>query len=238
MASYDSPGVFYDSNPAVFYDAVTAPQPKKGRMSQIKLNLSKLTIAELLQTANNIKTAMTGNANFTTPNPSLASIGTLITSLNTTNNTYESSVLTAKQNLTLRDDAVLALVAALTSLVGYVQSQSGGDAAKIQSAGMSVKAATAPVGVPDMVSNLSLTSGDAEGELDAQWDPIRGARSYELQLSPDPVTSNSWVNKPSVTKSKAVFTGLTSGAKMWVRVRAVGAAGQGAYSDVATKIVP
>jgi len=41
-----------------------------------------------------------------------------------------------------------------------------------------------------------------------------------------------------VTKSKTAVTELTSGARMWARVRAVNAAGQGAWSDVATKIVP
>lgn len=48
-------------------------------MAQTKLNLGRLNIQQLLQSANNIKTAMTGNANFTAPIPPLATIGTLIT---------------------------------------------------------------------------------------------------------------------------------------------------------------
>jgi len=40
------------------------------------------------------------------------------------------------------------------------------------------------------------------------------------------------------TKSKAVAEGLTTGVRMWARVRATNAAGTGAWSDVATKIVP
>jgi len=207
-------------------------------MSQISLNLSKLTIADLLQAANNIKTAMTANASFTTPNPTLTAIGTLITALTTANNTYESGQLTQKTNLTNRDDAAQALIAGLNALAGYVQSQSGGDAAKIQSAGMGVKGARTPTATPGQVANLSITAGDNEGELDLQWDPLQGVKSYEIQTSPDPVTTTSWVSQPSVTKSKTAVMGLTSGARMWARVRAVNAAGQGAYSDVATKIVP
>ncbi len=86
--------------------------------------------------------------------------------------------------------------------------------------------------------NLSITAGDNAGELDLQWDPVAGAKTYEVQISPDPVTATSWVSQPSVTRSKTVILGLTSGARMWARVRAVNAAGQGAWSDVATKIVP
>jgi hypothetical protein len=50
-------------------------------MAQTKLNLGRLNIQQLLQLANNIKTAMTGNANYTTPIPPLADIATLITNL-------------------------------------------------------------------------------------------------------------------------------------------------------------
>ena len=236
MANYDTTGLTYDSG--VLYDAQNLPPTRRKTMAQISLNISKLSIADLLQTANNIKTAMTGNATFATPNPTLTAIGTLITNLTNANNTYQTSVNTTKQNLTLRDDAAEALIAGLNALVGYVQSIAGGDAAKIQSAGMAVKSARTPATVPDMVANLSITAGDNAGELDLQWDPANGAKTYEIQTSPDPVTATSWVSQPSVTKSKTVVLGLTSGARMWARVRAVNAAGQGAYSDMATKIVP
>jgi hypothetical protein len=207
-------------------------------MAQTKLNLGRLNIQQLLQSANNVKTAMTGNANFTAPIPPLPTIGTLITNLVNANNTYQSGVVTQSQNLTLRDNAEDALAAGLTSLAAYVQAQSGGDAAKIQSAGMDVKGAPAPAGMPGQVSNLALTFGDNAGELDAQWDSDPAAYSYEIQTSPDPMTATSWVAQPGVTKSSTALLGLTSGARQWVRVRSVGSAGTGAWSDPATKIVP
>ncbi|HZF01269.1 MAG TPA: fibronectin type III domain-containing protein [Methylomirabilota bacterium] len=198
-------------------------------MAQTKLNLGRLNIQQLLQSANNIKTAMTGNANYTTSIPPLATIA---------NNTYQSGVVTQSQNLTQRDNAVDALAAGLTSLAAYVQAQSGGDAAKIQSAGMDVKGAAAPAGMPGQVTNLALTFGDNAGELDAQWDSDPAAYSYEIQASPDPMTATSWVAQSAVTKSSAALLGLTSGSRQWVRVRSVGSAGTGAWSDPATKIVP
>lgn len=235
MANYDS-GATYDSG--VLFDAPALPQPRRKTMAQISLGLSRLPVADLIQTANNIKTAMTGNANFTTPSPTLTAIGTLITSLTNANNTYQANVNTTKQSLTVRDDAAAALIAGLNQLTGYVQSVAGGDAAKIQSAGMGVKGARTPAGVPDPVANLSITAGDNAGELDLQWDPSNGAKTYDVELSPDPVTPTSWVAQASVTKSKAAILGLTSGAKMWARVRGVGPGGTGGWSDPATKIVP
>ena len=236
MANYDSPCLTNDSG--VFYDAVSLPQPTRKKMAKVKLNLDRLSITDLIQRGVDIKTAMTGNANFTSPIPSLTNIGTLITALTTNNNTYESGQLTQKTNLTNRDNAAAALVAGLTQLGGWVEAASAGDEAKIQSAGMGVRGARGAVSMPAQVSNLSLTAGDNDGELDAQWDPVPNAKTYEIQTSPDPITGSSWTSKPTVTKSKAVLLGLPSGTRVNVRVRAVGSGGIGAWSDPAIKTVP
>jgi hypothetical protein len=119
----------------------------------------------------------------------------------------------------------------------HLQAQGGSDAAKNQGAAMGVAGAAAVAGLPGQVRNLTLVSGNP-GELDAQWDSDAAAKSYEIQTSADPVTAISWVAQPSVTKSSAVLQGLTSGSRQSVRVRAVGSAGAGAWSDPATKIVP
>ena len=236
MADYDAPGLMYDSG--VFYDAGSLPQPTRKKMAKVKLNLDRLSITDLIQRGTDIKTAMTGNPNFTTPIPSLTNIGTLITALTSTNNTYESGLLTQKTNITNRDNAAAALIAGLSQLGGYVEAASAGDDAKIQSAGMGVRGAKVPAGVPTQVSNLSLTAGDNDGELDAQWDPVPNAKTYEIQTSPDPITGSSWTSKPTVTKSKAVMLGLPSGTRVNVRVRAISSGGTGAWSDPAIKTVP
>ena len=40
------------------------------------------------------------------------------------------------------------------------------------------------------------------------------------------------------TAAHVTITGLTSGSRVWVRVRAIGTKGEGPWSDPATKIVP
>ena len=74
---------FYDSiatyDSGLSYDDPSSPQPTRKKMAKIKLGLQKLTPDQKVDLANTIKTAITGNANFTTPNPTLAAYGTLIT---------------------------------------------------------------------------------------------------------------------------------------------------------------
>ncbi len=104
---------------------------------------------------------------------------------------------------------------------------------------MSVRADATPVGPPAQVLTLVLTAGDNDGTLDASWDPVRGANSYEIQTSPEPVTGTSWAYKMTAGKSSATLSGLTTGTRTWVRVRAIGAEdATGPWSDPVVKTVP
>jgi hypothetical protein len=136
---------------------------KNKPMAKPRLNLHDLTYEQKLTQTNEIKTSMTGNANFPTPTPPA---------------------------------------------------------------------------VPGQVLSLVLTTGDYPGTLDVAFDSAAGAKSYEVQTGPDPMSEASWVFKQSVTRSSGTIPGLISGSKVWVRVGAVGAAGAGSYSDPATKVVP
>jgi hypothetical protein len=237
MANYDSAGVNYDSG--VLYDATSPPQPRK-RMPKVKvkLDLKNKADADLLTFAQQHSTAMTGNAHFTTPLPSATDFTAALTPYATALANFNTAQAAAKQATTVKDSARAVLESALTARGNYVEITANGDPAIVESAGFSVKATPGASQMPDPVANLSITAGDNAGELDLQWDPVSGAKTYEVQISPDPVTATSWIPQPSVSKSKAVILGLTSGAKMWARVRAVGAGGTGAWSDPATKIVP
>jgi len=46
-----------------------------------------------------------------------------------------------------------------------------------------------------------------------------------------------WIHGEVSTKASHIISGLRSGARVWVRVAAVGATGKGTWSDPATKIV-
>jgi hypothetical protein len=239
MAFYDSLSLFYDSG--VLYDAAALPQPTGGKnMAKVKLSLNRLTPDETVAVANQIVTAMTGNANFTTPNPTLATVTGLVTTAQTKIAAQLAAKTAAEAATTDSDAALTALRGTLAQLAAYVENAAGGDAVKIQSAGMSVRAAAAPIGVLGQVQNLAVTAGDDEGELDATWDPVNGAKSYQVQTSPDPITPTSWQDVAPVAKSRKGLSGLTSGARVWLRVRAISSKEEnnGAWSDPAVKTVP
>ncbi len=233
---YDTPGLRYDSGAT--YDGAPSPQQKGKKMAKVKLGLSTLSPQEVVELTNRIVTMMTGNANFPTPNPPLATLSAQNTASIGGITGYDTAKAGADAALQTRDDLLAVQKGSLTQLAAYVENASGGDPAKIESAGMSVRApSTAPVGPMTQVLELVLSEGDFEGTLDLMFKPVRGAKSYEIQISPDP--PGTWTTKMTATKSSGTIQGLTSGAKLWVRVRAVGAGNQfGPWSDPAVKVVP
>ena len=237
MFLYDTPGLTYDSG-VVFDDTTLPPSTTKKTMAKVKFTLSGVPDGDAIQTCSNLKTALTGNANFTTPVPSLTTFGTAITAAQTALTVADNAAATAKQATANKDTAIATLTTLANQLVGYVDLTANGDESKILSAGLSIRAAKAPQSVPNQVMNLALTAGDNAGTLDGQWDFLPNAKSYEAQMSADPFTTTSWVTADTVTKSSSTLTGFTSGAKIWARVRAINSAGKGAWSDPATKIVP
>ena len=85
---------------------------------------------------------------------------------------------------------------------------------------------------------FSVTAVDHDGALDAQNDPIAGAKTYEMQVKTVDPLAGPWTTKVQPTASRWTLEGLTSGQRVWVRVRGVGSNGPGPWSDPATKIVP
>ena len=208
-------------------------------MAKVKLSLNSYNPDGLVAFANTVKTAMTGNANFATPNPTLTAFGTLITTANTKIAAYNSLVAAAETGLADRDAALAALRAGFSQLGDYVQNVTAGDQVKIESAGIPVRSAGTPTTMTQVL-DLALTPGDNPGSVDAMWKPVAGVRSYECQVNTvNPDVEANWSFKKSTSKSSVTLEGLTSGAKLWVRVRAIGTNDNaGPYSDPATNVVP
>ena len=132
-------------------------------MAKVNLNLKNFTVPDKMQYGTQIIKAMTGNANFTSPDPKLSDVQTAITNLQTTytdaNNLRQLSYAkTAEQNQQEKNVDML-----LTALGNYVENASKGDEAIIKSAGIDTRAKGAPVGIPAMPLNLSAAEGDKNG---------------------------------------------------------------------------
>jgi hypothetical protein len=197
-----------------------------------------MTILAKGELAGRIVAAMTGNPNFTTPNPALADITAAKTALLAAYNAALTLRQQAKLATDLQADKEMAFERLLTLEALYVENASGGDELKIQSAGMSIRAAGAPVGQLPAPTDLYAEVGGGDGEIDLNWKPVFGAKNYAVFMTTDPNVPDSWAFKKNVTESFTAITGLTSGTKYWFRVAAVGAAGQGDFSDPAAKYAP
>jgi hypothetical protein len=241
MAFFDVPGQNYDGG--IFYDSGPLPQPfVRMAKKKVKLNLKDKSDTDLLSFAQQHEAAMTGNANFTTLLPAATAFTPVRAAYATTLGNCITAQQAAKLATQQKDTARDALESMLVQRGNYVELTAASAAdpvAVIESAGFSSKSASVPTGVPDMVQSLALTAGDNAGEIDAQWDPVKGTKiHYDLQWSASPATESSWKDLPATTKSKSVLGSFTSGQLILIRVRASGAGGIGAWSQTAAKVAP
>jgi hypothetical protein len=121
----------------------------------------------------------------------------------------------------------------LTAEGAYIQSASAGQENKILSAGVEVADAPSPVGQLPAPANLRATGGDLEGEADLSWDPVPGRDTYIAECAS--AATGPWNQIYVGKRSSCTTSDLSSGQMYYFRVRAVGAAGPGPWSDIAHK---
>lgn len=207
-------------------------------MPKVKLNTKDLSVPEKIARARQIVAAMTGNANFPAPQPTLAQIIAGIDELQTAYDDAHAARQEAKARTTALNEKEETLDRTLSQMTAYVESIAGDDVEKIQSAGLDVRSTASPSGTLSAPESLNASQGDMEGEIDLHWDRVERARSYVIEQSADPATDVSWKHAAVSTRSQATIDGLTSGAKYWFRVAAVSPQGQSGWSNPAVKIAP
>jgi len=207
-------------------------------MAQIKLDLENMPLPTKIQFARQVITALTNNPDFPSPEPTIAELTTQTGATEGAYNTAQASRQKAISDTATQNDEEKQLDTLLTRLGSYVQLKSAGQEVKIRSAGMQIKAPIAPVGPLGAPENLLLTDGGSEGTLVASWGKIRGAVSYIVETTTAPDAKSGWSYSSATTKTRLSLTGLSSGTRYWCRVAALGAAGQGPFSDPAAKVAP
>lgn len=217
------------------------------KIERVSQRLGERTVSNKVEYARNVILCMTGNSNFSMPNPPLATVTTAIDNLDDAAAAAVSGGKNKTNAMNSKEDVLDNL---LSQLGNYVESTAsaaaatGGDAKTIiTSAGMDYarpkNKAPLPL-APDGVKAVST----AEGQIDLNWKGVKYSRAYVVEISSDvaaitptsgttPVTTRvfiSWVITDVCTKSKCTITGLISGTKYAFRVYAVGTAGKGAVS--------
>ena len=207
-------------------------------MAFVKIGTKGMPIPEKIQYARQIVTDMTANPNFTTPSPTLPTVGTGATSLETNYNGAETLRQQAKAKTALMEASDAALDTLLASLANYVQNASGGDPAKIASSGFGVRNIPAPpIGELPAPTDFVVMENGGAGAVKFRWKKVRGAMSFILETAVDApaLVFNSPIG---TSKTRAEKNGLVSGTKYWFRVCAVGATGQGPWSALISKFAP
>lgn len=203
-------------------------------MSTVKMGLSKLSVPKLADECDGIVTALTGNASYPTPVPTLDVVSGAIKD---TRSAYIAGLDGGKTlKATVRVNAAI-LRGVMKQLAAYVQQQSGGDQLTILSSGFGVRNAAGPKMKMAQVTGLRSLPNTTAAQAILDWAPVTKAKSYVLQTTPTPAVATSWVAAGNSTKSTAVVTGLTSGTVAWFRVAALGPLGQGPWSDPAMQMV-
>lgn len=201
-------------------------------MAKIKLDHTRLDTPAYISRMREIKTALTGAATFAALVPKLTPFGVLVDTLETKNTLYSEAVQAARQVLTERDAARAAVEDAARALASASEGETS-DEALLQSGGWHLRGVSAPVGPMPAPQNLSASGGDMEGEVDLSWEPVDGRDTYLAEYATS--ATGPWTQFYVGKKSSTTATGLTSGTAYWFRIRAVGAAGPGPWSDVTQK---
>jgi len=178
-------------------------------------------------------TMLTGNANFATPTPTLAALTDACEELVVRNT--EVLFNGGKVAFEAKRLAVVKLEALLKELAGYVQALSGGDKAKILSAGFDVRKRAEPIGMLPAPQDMEARISNFSGRIDLDWKRVPGTRIYQVWMTAgDPTLATGWTMVAVSTKTRTVIDNLTTGTFYTFRVNAVGAAGESPMSELAT----
>ena len=196
----------------------------------VSLNLPS-SVPALITYAQGIVKGLTGNAAFQSTAPTIPAVSEAITELQTAET---AALARTKGAVATRNEKRAALVALLQQLRGSIQATADATpetaASVIQSAGVAVR--KTPVR-PKRV--FAAKAGAVSGSVQLVTDAAARRASYEWQYSID--GGKTWVSAPSTLQTKTTIAGLTPGATVVFRYRAVTKTGEGDWSQPTSIIV-
>lgn len=198
---------------------------------RITNGFAKLSDAALKVRINEILLGVT--TNFATA-PGLADLSTANQNFT---NALSEAVNGGKYQKALKNQYRTELIEQMHLMANYILYTCAGDRARAISSGFKVAKIPSPAPEVTKAENQKLDNGANAGELKYSFEKVPGARSYLYQVTQEPLTETSDWNNYMGTQRKFLFAGLESGKRYWVRVAAVGIAGQAVYSDPLSRLV-
>ncbi|MBI3881500.1 MAG: hypothetical protein HY301_15730 [Verrucomicrobia bacterium] len=233
--------LFYDSATPVFYDAPTshydsgAAEPILRKMKKIKADSRNLPVPNKVLKGQEVAGKLAANAAL----PQMAAFSaTLLTATTLMDNDYKAAVAAADTAKQLFNAARVSESAWDTLYVqGAADVNKFGTTEAVRlSSGYPLESDRTPIGPLPAPANFTVTFGDMPGTLSFTMDPVKGAKTYLIELAT--AATGPFTQVLVSTSSDGVVPGLTSGTVYYLRAKAVGAAGTGAASDIAMKMAP
>lgn len=200
------------------------------KKQKVLINFSHYSDSGLAAHAQSIVTAMTGNANFTTPTPALTDLATAITALNTAMTNASTGGPTTVE---IKNQKRKLLEVVLRHLALYVEAECASDVAKMLSSGYKVSKEPEPVGPLPKPTGFRVQS-PGKGEIKLGLDRLQGANSYQFEFKES--TATDWSRKIS-SKTRLLLTALPSGKEYFFRVLPIGTSEVREYSDEISSFV-
>ncbi len=203
-------------------------------MAIVKLAIRKKPLPFVIQKCSNIVKLMTGNLNFPSPNPSLASVSAAISELS---EAYELALDGGRLQKAEQRLKAAALFSMMSVLSKYVQNVSLSDEQIILSSGMDVVKKRTKRTKADAPQNLRVRENYEAGQMSIIFKPIPGATAYIVQTTSTPEIEASWEAVSYFSKASGTVKGLASCKVAWLRVAALTSAGTGFYSAAVQKMI-
>jgi len=225
------------------------------KKAKVKLNFIKIPVSNKILFGRDRVVDMTGNANFLTPTPSLATVTSVTNMLETKHLASEGG---GPAQTVARDTAEEVWNNTLRSLANYVDGIADGDTVKITSAGFHhTKTQASPRQVPAQPGNLKHNPSKVNGEVFFSCDAVPDAETYVAVLSPDfsalkishlktqlmfrfhsaESTPDALLVIDVSSQRKKIIRGLESGKRIYAKMYCTNSAGRGPDSDVISIMV-
>ena len=210
-------------------------------MMKFKLELFKKKTADKLTLGATHIAAMTGNTNYpqATRVPTDAQVQAAQDALATAQAEVDAAEIAWKQKLQIRDQKEAAWDTVITARANNCEAVTPNDPAALASTGFPLRSSGGgPIGALPAPGNLRAEATLTEGQIELRCNVVKGASSYEWECRPYNDLNAPWEAVKPSTSARLLVTGLTPGTNYAFRVRAIGSAGPGTWSDEASERAP
>ncbi len=209
-------------------------------MSKFRLELTKKKTNDKIAMGATHIAAMNGNTHYpaNTRVPSDAQVQTAQDELVTSQAAVDAAEIAWKQAIQVRDQKEGTWDTVITARANNCEAVTPNDLAALQSTGFPLRSSGAPIGDLPAPGDLTATASDNEGTIKLRCRAVGGASSYEWECKVHNDLNAPWSAIKTSTTAKITVENLTPGTLYAFRVRAVGSAGPGTWSDEATERAP